>query len=116
MAEMLRVDQASISFWERGKIKPSGSALVALAALFRTTLDALEKGEGFVEPSPPARGTGPKGLRALPRAVCLPVVEPGGVTVIDLASGGLVAQPTTETVKVVDQCAKDGRKVWIVVE
>ena len=33
MAEALRVDQASISFWERDKIKPSGSAIVALVGL-----------------------------------------------------------------------------------
>ena len=44
MAEALRVDQASISFWERDKIKPSGSAIVALASLFRTSTDALEGG------------------------------------------------------------------------
>jgi len=55
MAEALRVDQASISFWERDKIKPSGSPLVALSALFRTSVDALEHGKGFVLPDAPSR-------------------------------------------------------------
>jgi transcriptional regulator with XRE-family HTH domain len=116
MAEVLRVDQASVSFWERGKIRPSGSALVALAALFRATPDALEKGEGFVVPSPPARGAGPKGLRALPRPVCLPVAEPGAVAFVDLGSGALSELPPGEAAGALDRCAKDGRRIWIVAE
>jgi transcriptional regulator with XRE-family HTH domain len=116
MAEALRVDQASISFWERGKIKPSGSALVAMAALFRTTVDALEGGDGFVMPSTPARGTDPKGHRAPQRAVCLPVAEPGEAITVDLASGSLMVRPPAEAVEDIDRYAKDGRRVWIVVE
>ena len=32
LAEAVNVDQASISFWERDKIKPSGTGLLALWA------------------------------------------------------------------------------------
>jgi transcriptional regulator with XRE-family HTH domain len=116
MADALRVDQASISFWERGKVRPSGSALVAMAALFRTTVDALERGEGFIMPSLPGGGAAPKGLRAPPRAVCLPVAGPDGVTVIDLAAGDLMARPPAEAAMDLDRYAKDGRRLWIVVE
>jgi len=116
MAEVLRVDQASISFWERGKIKPSGSALMALAALFRTTVDALEKGDGFVMPAAPSRGAAPKGLRPPPRTVCLPVAEPGRVTIIDLGTGYLSAQHPGEVVVDLGRFTKDNRRIWIVVE
>jgi len=116
MAEILRVDQASISFWERDKIKPSGSAMVALAALFRTTIEALEKGEEFIIPVAPNRGEGIRRSRALPRGVCLPVSEPDNVTIVDLNNGGLTALQLSEAMINLGQYAKDNRKVWIVVE
>ena len=75
MAETLRVDQASISFWERDKIKPSGSAMVALSALFRTSLDSLEAGTGFVVPDPPSRPPLAKADREFPRSVSLPLFD-----------------------------------------
>jgi DNA-binding XRE family transcriptional regulator len=116
MAEILRVDQASISFWERDKIKPSGSAMVALAALFRTTIDALERGENFIMPAAPSRGEGIRRLRALPRGVCLPVSVPDKVTIVDLTSGDLTVPQLSEAMINLGQYAKDNRKVWIVVE
>jgi transcriptional regulator with XRE-family HTH domain len=116
MAEILRVDQASVSFWERGKIKPSGSALLALATLFRTTVDALENGEGFVMPHPPNRGEGLKKLRALPRTVCLPIAEPGGVVIVDLGSGELSGPHTGGAANFLSLLATNDRKVWIVLE
>ncbi|MDR0498503.1 MAG: helix-turn-helix domain-containing protein [Holophagales bacterium] len=116
MAEILRVDQASISFWERDKIKPSGSAMVALAALFRTTIDALEKGERFIIPAAPGRGEGIRGSRVLPRSVCLPISAPDKVTIVDLDSGGLTVPQLSEAMISLGQYAKDNRKVWIVVE
>ena len=116
MAEILRVDQASISFWERDKIKPSGSAMVALAALFRTTLDALERGENFIIPVAPSRGEGIRRSRVLPRGVCLPVSEPDKVTIVDLRDGGLTASQLSEAMMNLGQYAKESRKAWIVVE
>jgi len=117
LAEILRVDQASISFWERDKIKPSGAAMVALAALFRTTADALETGQDFVVPKAPSRGEGKRKSRPLPRGICLPVGQiPGQVAVVDLATGDLSAQELSEAMINLGQYTKDGRKIWIVVE
>jgi DNA-binding XRE family transcriptional regulator len=117
LAEILRVDQASISFWERDKIKPSGAAMVALAALFRTTADALETGQGFVVPKAPGRGEGKRKSRPLPRGICLPVGQlPGQVVVVDLATGYLSVQELSEAMINLGQYTKDGRKIWIVVE
>ena len=116
MAEILRVDQASISFWERDKIKPSGSAIVALAALFRTSVDALEKGEGFVVPAAPNRGEGTRRSRTLPRGVCLPIGDTDSVTLVDLASGALTSPQLSEAMINLGQYAKDNRRIWIVVE
>jgi DNA-binding XRE family transcriptional regulator len=117
MAEILRVDQASISFWERDKIKPSGAALVALAALFRTTIEALEKGENFIVPAAPGRGEGNRRSRALPRAICLPISDQTEkVAIIDLSSGLLNSPQLSDAMISLGQYAKDKRKVWIVVE
>ena len=117
LAELLRVDQASISFWERDKIKPSGAAMIALAALFRTTVDALESGENFVLPVAPNRGKGSRKSRVLPRGVCLPVTDQSGrVAIIDLVSGGMTDPQLSEAMISLGQFAKDNRKVWIVVE
>lgn len=116
LAEILRVDQASISFWERDKIKPSGSALVALAALFRTTVEAIEKGDNFAVPTPPWGKNGKRKNRTILRGVCLPDAEPDKVTIIDLANGSLQAPLLSEAMISLGQYAKDNRKVWIVVE
>jgi DNA-binding XRE family transcriptional regulator len=117
MAEILRVDQASISFWERDKIRPSGSAMVALAALFRTTIDALEKGDNFVVPAAPARGEGAKRSRPLPRGICLPVSGQSElVTIVDLNNGGLATPQYSEAMVNLAQFATDKRRVWIVVD
>jgi hypothetical protein len=117
MAEILRVDQASISFWERDKIKPSGSAFVALTALFRTTIEALERGENFIVPAAPGRGEGGRRSRVLPRAICLPISDQTDkVAIIDLSSGLLNSPQLSDAMISLGQYAKDKRKVWIVVE
>jgi len=117
MAETLRVDQASISFWERDKIKPSGSALVALAALFRTSLDALENGTGFVLPDPPSRvPVSKKADREMPRSVSLPRGEEEPIVIVDLLDGSSKGKPISEAMMVLVQAVKDGRKVWVVME
>jgi len=117
MAETLRVDQASISFWERDKIKPSGSALVALAALFRTSLDALENGSGFVLPDPPSRAPiSKKEDREMPRSVSLPRGEEEPIVIVDLVDGSSKGKPISEAMMVLVQAVKEGRKVWVVME
>ncbi len=117
MAETLRVDQASISFWERDKIKPSGSALVALAALFRTSLEALEHGKGFILPDPPSRmPASKKSEREMPRSVSLPRGEEDPIVIVDLLDGSSKGKQISEAMMVLVQAVKENRKVWIVME
>lgn len=116
MAEALRVDQASISFWERDKIKPSGSAMVALAALFRTSVEALEAGSGFVIPDPPSRTELSRQNREYPRSVGLPAAEGEAVSVVDLADGSSKGRQISEAMMALVQGVKEGRKVWVVLE
>lgn len=115
MAEALRVDQASISFWERDKIRPSGSAIVALASLFRTSVDALEGGAAFNIPdSPSLPGTSKE--REFPRSVCLPIGSKDLVTVVDLADGTSKGDPVSEAMMTLAMGVKASRRVWIVME
>lgn len=117
MAEALRVDQASISFWERDKIKPSGSAMVALAALFRTGVDSLEKGTGFVVPDPPSRPPVSRSAEwELPRSISLPSGETDAVVVVDLKDGSSRGKQLSEAMMSLAAGVKEGRKVWVVLE
>lgn len=115
MAEILRVDQASVSFWERGKVKPSGAALVAISALFRCTVEALETGYGFQIPEPPSNGHNPaRGISH--RSVCLPRVNRAGITLVDLASGAAQRKRASEASLELSLANKQGRRIWVVVE
>jgi transcriptional regulator with XRE-family HTH domain len=116
MAETLRVDQASISFWERDKIKPSGSAMVALSALFRTSLDSLELGAGFVLPDPPSRPPLAKTDREFPRSVSLPICDSDPIVVVDLMDGTSKGKQLSEAMMVLVESVKAGRRVWVVME
>ncbi|OQA38552.1 MAG: transcriptional repressor DicA [Acidobacteria bacterium ADurb.Bin340] len=117
MADALRVDQASISFWERDKIKPSGSAMVALAALFRTSVEALETGTSFVVPDPPSRQPTPRRAeREIPRSVSLPLGHEEPVQMVDLVNGTTRGKQLSEAMMDLAQAVKDGRKVWVVME
>lgn len=117
MADALRVDQASISFWERDKIKPSGSAMVALAALFRTSVEALESGTGFVVPDPPSRQPTPRRAdREMPRSVSLPLGHEEPIQMVDLVNGSTRGKQLSEAMMDLAQAVKDGRKVWVVME
>jgi DNA-binding XRE family transcriptional regulator len=116
MAETLRVDQASISFWERDKIKPSGSAMVALSALFRTSLDSLETGTGFVVPDPPSRPPLANTEREFPRSVSLPISDSDPIVVVDLVDGTSKGKQLSEAMMVLVESVKAGRRVWVVME
>ncbi|BDU73469.1 helix-turn-helix domain-containing protein [Mesoterricola silvestris] len=116
MAGALRVDQASISFWERDKIRPSGSALVALAALFRTSVDALEGGSEFNIPDSPSAPGGDKVEREFPRSVCLPMGDREKVMVVDLADGSSKGDPVSEAMMTLAMGVKANRRVWVVIE
>jgi len=114
MAEALRVDQASISFWERDKIRPSGSAIVALASLFRTSVDALEGGSEFNIPDSPSLPGSAE--REFPRSVCLPIGSKEMVMVVDLADGSSKGDPVSEAMMTLAMGVKANRRVWVVIE
>jgi len=116
VAKSLRVDQASISFWERDKIKPSGSAIVALASLFRTSTAALEQGVGFQMPDAPSLAGTANVDHELPRNVSLPFGSEDIVMVVDLGDGSSRGQQVSEAMMNLVQGVKDDRKVWIVIE
>ncbi|MCE1229842.1 MAG: helix-turn-helix domain-containing protein [Firmicutes bacterium] len=118
MANTLQVDQASISFWERNKIRPSGSAMVALAALFRTSLAALETGENFVVPDPPSRvpDASRKAKREIPRSVSLHRDFNDPVVLVDLKDGSARGSSPSEALLTLAQMVKEGRRAWVVLE
>jgi len=113
IAGAMRVDQATISFWERGKVRPTGSAIVALASLFRSSPAALENGNGFRIPDPPSSPGTKKVDREQPRSVSLPM---GGeeVMVVDLGNGTSQGKPLSEALLSLAKGAKDSRRAWVV--
>lgn len=116
MATTLCVDQASISFWERDRIVPSGSAMVALAALFRTTQEALKTGEAFVVPTPPSKAARRREDRKTLRFLALPASDPEQVAFVNLHEGYTRIQSTAEATAHVDEAIKAGRRAWVIVE
>jgi DNA-binding XRE family transcriptional regulator len=50
LAYAIQVNQASISYWEQDRITPSGSAMVALVALFGCTLSSILTGVEWAIP------------------------------------------------------------------
>jgi DNA-binding XRE family transcriptional regulator len=50
MAKFLRVDQASISLWEKGKVVPSGVSQFAIACLFGVTVEEIHEPMTFTKP------------------------------------------------------------------
>lgn len=116
MAAMLRVDQASISFWERDRIVPSGSAMVALAALFRLDPESLETGRGFVVPDPPSQPSHKRNGRKLLRSLALPTSDPEQPVLVDLSSGSAKSRALAEVSAALAEALKNGRRAWVVVE
>jgi transcriptional regulator with XRE-family HTH domain len=54
LATALRCDQASVSFWERDVVVPSGAALTALSCLIGISVEQLLDVDAFVVPAGPA--------------------------------------------------------------
>ena len=90
--------------------------MVALAALFRTSVEALEGGQGFVVPDPPSRTDLGRQAREYPRSVGLPAAEGEAVTVVDLRDGSSKGKQISEAMMAIVQGVKEGRKVWVVLE
>ena len=116
MAKSVMVDQASISFWERDKIKPSGTGLVALASLFRTSVQALAEGTGFHPPDPPTKQESTLASFKLPKCVSLPVGEKDKILVVDLVDGSFRENSISETMMGLVEGVKAQRRAWIVLE
>ena len=114
MSETMHVDQASISFWERDVIIPSGSSMIALSALFRLSVEALETGVGFMIPDPPSYP--PRANRGVIRSVSLPVDISDPVAVIDLGNGASSGKQISDTMVDLVEAMKSGRRIWIVVD
>ena len=113
---MLRVDQASISFWERDRIVPSGSALVALATLFRLDPESLETGRGFVVPDPPSQPSHKRNGRKLLRSLSLPTSDPEHAVLVDLLNGSAKSRAFADVSAALSDAMRSGRKAWVVVE
>ena len=116
LAEAVNVDQASISFWERDKIKPSGTGLLALASLFRTSVTALVDGTGFHTPDPPAMQESISARVKKSRCVSLPVGEKDKVMLVDLVGGSSRDYSLAETIMALVEGLRSHRRTWIVLE
>jgi len=111
---LLHVDQASISFWERDRVIPSGSALVALAALFRCSVEALETGSGFVISDPPFQL--PRTDHGDLRSVSLPMSDSGPVVIVDMVDGTAKGKDLPQAITDLAEALKVGRKTWVIIE
>lgn len=116
MANALHVDQASISFWERDRIIPSGSALVALASLFRISAKSLEQGHAFRIPDPPSRPETEKAERMNPMSISLPMGGRDMPIIVDLGNGSTRDMQVSEAMTALIQGVKSGRRTWLVLE
>ena len=116
LARLLKVDQASVSFWERDKVKPSGSALISLASLFRVEVPALEDGLAFRLPEAPSDLEAAKADRQYPRSVCLPMVAGHAVTVVDLRDGTSAGQDLPEALMSLSHGLGGHRRAWLVLD
>jgi hypothetical protein len=114
MAGTLGLDQATVSFWEQDKITPGGTSTVALSALFRMSIEALETGKGFVIPDPPSD------LPLLDhhsfRSVSLPTIDANQMGIVDMLSGTAKPADTSQTIIELTDALKSGRKVWMVLQ
>ena len=114
MANILGLDQATVSFWEQDKIIPGGTSTVALSALFRMSIEALETGEGFMLPDPPSD------LSLLDqksfRSVSLPTIDPERMGIVDMMSGTAKVADTSLAIIELTDALKAGRKVWMVLQ
>jgi len=116
MAHALRVDQATISFWERDKVTPSGSGIVALASLFRTSTQAMEEGVGFRIPDAPEDTRSANQEREVPMGVSLPWGGISATMVVDLGDGSSRGMTPSEAMMSLVTGVHDARRVWVVLE
>jgi len=116
LARVLKVDQATISFWERDLVKPGGTSILALASLFRVKLEAFEDGQAFTLPEPPSPPDMVGEARKGPRSVCLPLGGPHLLTVVDLEAGSSCGSALSEAMVSLAEGTTQNRRVWLVLE
>jgi transcriptional regulator with XRE-family HTH domain len=114
LASTLGLDQATISFWEQDKIIPGGTSTVAIAALFRTSIESLETGAGFVIPDPPSDL--PQLDQHSFRSVSLPSLAQDQLSLVDITNGTARGADTSQTIFELTDALKEGRKVWLVLQ
>lgn len=110
LAIRLRIKTASVSAWERGKAIPTGTSLISLAALLRTTPEALVGESVFTIPDQP-----------------LGVAEPGwstyqlptpgeGDRILLVKAGSLVGSLEPKDLrKVALEALQVGSPIWLVI-
>jgi len=88
--------------------------LVALASLFRCSIEALETGNGFVISDPPYRlpGAGQGDLRS----VSLPLSDSSPVMMVDMVDGTAVSEDLSRAIMGIADALKGSRKIWVVIK
>ena len=114
LARALKVDQASISFWETDKVRPNGAALVALASIFRTQVDALLVGADFAMPEAPSAAEQANLKTGELRTVSLPYAPGGELMVVDLGDGSAKGLNLPDAMVRLSEGVAGNRKVWVV--
>lgn len=113
VADALGSDQATVSLWERDRVRPAGASLAGIAAYFGTTVKALETGAG-VPWSPAAAEPAEPTAPGLVTNLQLQALPPGGVRAVDLDTGETQSLDTMGAMTHLMAALKAGRRVWIV--
>lgn len=112
----LQTDAPTISSWERDRAKPSGTALVGLAAFYGVQARSLETGEGMPVPQgeelPPEL---PEGVEAS-LTVSLDRVGSTGLVVVEARSGRHKPLQHMDGMQQLVAALNKGRRVWMVIE
>lgn len=113
VADALGSDQATVSLWERDRVRPAGASLAGIAAYFGTTVKALETGAG-VPWSPAAPEPTDPAAPAPASSLQLQALPPGGVQAVDLGTGETHPLDAMGAMAQLMAALKAGRRVWIV--
>lgn len=117
VAQILRMDQASISFWETDKVVPMGSSLVALAALFRVSVEALETGKGFLLTNPAFTTTRGKTMKTIDLSpVMLPPQEIASIQVLPLSQGTIETVDFAGAATAMAEAVRSKKKIWVLIQ
>jgi transcriptional regulator with XRE-family HTH domain len=118
LAKALGSSQSIVSEWEKDVSRPSGATFVALARLFRLSVQALETGKGFEIPDPP--DAKPQGGLMSKRDVedlkkLLPGLHGGEILQVDTESMDSELVALKDALTALREAKKEGRTVWLVI-